>query len=172
MMGLKEKKVGWLICCILFVVNCFFSVAGYGMGLEVDPGEIIIKNCPLGRKTAVSDLGGQQMKLSIKNKGASTYTYVIGILSTTETTAPLKEGYKDIPDISWIQPENKEVEIAGNSTKTVELYLNIPKKAEYYNKNYQAVIEVKSKKNSSEEIFVLACQLKIWFSTVSGEEER
>ena len=171
-MVLKERKAGWLICCILFVVSCFFSVTGYGMGLEVDPGEINIRNVPLDKTISVSELGGKGMMLSIENKGGSARVHTINILYTAKTTASLGEGYKDIPDTSWIQPENKEVEIAGNSSKAVKLYLNIPKKAEYYNKKYQAVIEVKSKKNSSEEIFVLACQLKMYFSTIKAEKTR
>ncbi len=171
-MVLKEKRVVWLTCCILFVVNYFFSVTGYGMGMEVDPGEINIRNVPLGETVMVSALGGKGMMLSIENKSGSAYNYSINILHASETTAVLEQGYADIPDTAWIQPEIQDVRVAAYSKQSVGLYLQIPKKEEYYNKKYQAVIEVKSKKNKASEIFVLACQLKICFSTVSGEKER
>ena len=188
MSGLREKvmkaiKGGHVFppenrCLCLFVLFIVIALAAPGrsfaLGLEVDPGEINLKNVPLGKTIAVSALGGEQVKLSIKNKGASACTYSINILPSAQTTAALKESYLDIPDTSWISPENKEVKVDANSRKTVELYLKIPKKAEYANKNYQAVIEVKSKKNGPEELFVLACQLKIFFSTknLDGEEAR
>ena len=61
--------------------------------------------------------------------------------------------------------------IEGNSARVVELYLNIPKREENYNKGYQAIIEVKSKQRPGE-IFVLACQLKMCFSTQAEEKEK
>lgn len=168
----KRMMTVAVLTCLLIVWA--FLIASFGIGLEVDPGEINIQNVPLGQKTAVSVLGGEKMKLNIKNKGASACTYSIDILPCAQTTAVLGAGYSDIPDVSWIFPEAKEVQIPGNSAKEVELYIQIPEKKEYQNKKYQAVIEVKSKKNSQEEIFVLACQLKIRFATLNlyAEEEK
>lgn len=156
------------VCYILFMVIALAAPSrSFGLGLEVGPGDIYIDNVTLGKPVAVSALGGERMKLSIKNKGTSACTYSIDILRTAQTTATLPAGYIDIPDTSWIFPESKEVQIPGNTTKDVELYLKIPKKKEYYNKKYQAVIEVKSIKNNPTEIFVLACQLKMLFSTLN-----
>ncbi len=157
-------------CLTRFLIALVLPGMSFGMGLEVDPGEINIQNVALGQKVAVSALGGELMKLRIKNKGPAAYTYTIDILRSSQTTAPLNAGYTDIPDTSWIFPQSKEVEVPGNSAKDVELYLQIPKKKEFYNKKYQAVIEVKNKKNNSTEIFVLACQLKMLFSTYAGEK--
>lgn len=138
----------------------------FGFGLDVEPVEINIENVPLGKKIALSDLGGEKMKLRIQNKGAADYTYAINVLFSAEAQDSHREGYIDIPDKSWIIPENKEVRIPANSAKEVELYLKIPKRKEYYDKKYQAVIEVKSKKNRPEDIFVLSAQLRICFSTI------
>ncbi len=171
MSGLREKiikmmkRVMRIKCCVPGII-LVLVVSGrcFGAGLEVDPGEIYLEEVSLGKSIAVSALGGEKMKLIIKNKGASACTYSINILRCAQTTATLKEGYMDIPDSAWIYPENKEIQISGNSAKGAELYIKIPKKKEYNNKKYQAVIEVKSKKNKPEELFVLACQLKICFS--------
>ena len=161
-----------LAVCFILAISLLFISSVWGIGLAVDPGEIKIYNVPLGKKVAVSELGGERMKLKITNKGGAAYTYIINVLTTTEAKAEFRQGYADIPDTLWIWPEKKEVRVAGNSTKDVELYLKIPKVKEYYNKRYQAIIEVKSKKNRSEEIFVLACQLRIRFSTSAGEEKK
>lgn len=172
-MSKKEKKKEiWIQAkkwpLFLFIVlGLIFPIIGFGMdiSLEVNPGEINLMNVPLGEKVEVSVLGGENMKLKIENKSSAAYTYTIAILPNSETSAVLKQGYENIPDIAWIILEMEEVQIAGNSTKEVELYLEIPKLDKYYNKKYQAIIEVKSKKNSPDELIVLACQLKICFAT-------
>jgi len=169
--GKRMKLIINLVLLIFFFFLLFVSEA-QATGLEVDPGEFNIRNVPLGKKVAVSELGGEGMKLRIKNKSPAVYTYTINILPTLKTVTNLKKGYTDIPDTSWIWPEKKEVLVPGNSVKEVELYLNIPDKEEYYNQKYQAVIEVKNKKNRPEETFVLACQVRMCFSTYVSEEEK
>lgn len=158
---------------LLFTVICLlFPIVTWAIGLEVDPVEIKLRNCPLGKKIAVSELGGKKMELRIENKSDSAYTYTIDILTSPGRATPLKEGYVDIPDTSWLWPESKEVRIAGKSTKSVELYLKIPRSKRYYDKKYQAIIEVKSKKNRPEEMFVLAVQLRLCLSTIKKGVKR
>jgi len=169
MLTAKNRKV-WLVGYILFMVIAMAAPSrSFGLGLEVDPGEIYVKDVALGKKVAVSALGGERMKLQIENKGDSKCAYIINILTSSKVGAPLTKGYTDIPDTAWIWPENKEVEISGQSMKTVELYIKIPQKKEYYNRQYQAVIEVKTKKNNPNDLFVLACLMKIHLSTCSAQ---
>ena len=165
------KRLIVFILPVLMVVCLFFPGAGFGLGLEVDPVEIVIQDCPLGEKAAVSDLGGQEMKLRIENTGSAAYTYSINVLRSSRAGAPVREGYADIPDTSWITPENKEVRIPAKSVTEVELYLEIPGLKEYADKKYQAVIEVKSKKNRPGEMFVVAVQTRMRFSTIKTEVE-
>ncbi|MFH1189712.1 MAG: hypothetical protein V1682_03395 [Candidatus Omnitrophota bacterium] len=170
--GPKPEATPILVSAILLLLLTPASPGiSFGAGLEVGPGDIYVENVSPGEPVAVSALGGEKMKLNIKNKGAEAYTYSIDILPSARTTAALKEGYEDIPDVSWIFPEVKEIQISGNSSKDVELYIKIPGKKEFYGKKYQAVVEVKSKKNKPEEIFVLACQLKMLFTTDAGGED-
>jgi len=163
-------RVTAVICILLF---CFslspithYGSPAFAMGLGVDPGEIVVRNIPLGKVVPVSKLTGE--KLKIRNKGSKTHTYTISILKTKETTSKLKGGYEDIPDINWIWPEKNEVQITGNSVREVELYLRIPKRKRYYNKKYQAIIEVKSKKDRPTDLFVLAVQPRICLSTLAA----
>jgi len=150
------------------VAALVFPGKSFGLGIGLGVGDdIYVKDLPLGVAVATSTLGGEMAKVKIINKGYSACTYSIDILSSAQTKAPLRPGYKDIPDTTWIYPEYKEVRVEANSSKSVELYVNIPKKAKYADKDYQAVIEVKSKKSRPDEVFVLACQLRIFFSTLS-----
>jgi len=133
--------------------------------MEVDPVEIVLENCPLGEKVLVSDLGGSEMTLRIQNKAPVDYTYTISVLSGSDGNSPLKQGYEEIPEVSWIIPESEEVRVPANSTAETELYINVPDREEYAGKKYQAVIEVKSKKNNAKDVFVLAVQIGMRFST-------
>ena len=152
---------------LLFLV--FAQLCWAGMGLETNPGQIDVTGVPLGRRVAVSKLTEQPVYLEIKNKSDAAYDYVISILYTSQTTSPLMDGYLDIPDTSWIMPEEKEVGIEAGQTKQVELYISIPNKKAFAGKKYQAVIEVKNKKNNPQDIFVLACQLRITLQTKMGK---
>ena len=155
---------------LLTAVSCFLSAqTAWGkIGLELDPGEINIKDVPLGEVVKVSELGGEQTKLRITNKSSSGYNYTINILYTSQTASPVLTGYIDIPDTSWIWPEEREIRIPANSVKEVELFLKIPREEKYLDKDFQVIIEVKSKKERPGDLFVLACQLRMCFST-TGE---
>ena len=169
----KSRVVGQASCVLLLIaLNCFLlPQASWAIGLGVDPGEVNIKDVPLGEVVKVSELGGEAMLLRIENKSASAFTYTIEILPTSKP-GHLKAGYTNIPDTSWIWPGDKELRIEGNTTKAVELYLKIPESEEYYDKKYQAIIEVKSKKERPEELFVLACQTRMCFSTELSAEQK
>lgn len=165
-MLLKRKKVFYLGLPVLVLFTClFFPAEAYSIGLSVDPGEIVLRGVPLGKKISVAEFAGEKTKLLIENKSSEDFTYEIEILSTTGANALLKEGYKDIPDTSWIIPEQKEIHILAGAAGTVDIYLDIPKNEQYENQNFQAVINVKSKKNNPEDLFVLAVQLRMCIST-------
>lgn len=169
-MRLVYNLVLGLAVAVSLAISPLFVSDARAIGLGVDPGEINLSNVPLGKKVAVSKLGGEAMLLRIENKSAPAFTYTIEILPTSKPD-DLKAGYTDIPDTSWLWPEKKEVRIAGGSTEAVELYLKLPKKKKYYNKRYQAIIEVKSKKERPQDLFVLACQVRFCFSTERLEKK-
>ena len=163
-------KLSINLALVSVVMGLLFISDAQAVGLRVEPGEINLKDVALGKKVAVSKLGGKAMLLRIENKSASAFTYTINILHTSKP-GYLKAGYTDIPDTSWLWPEKKVVSIAGKTTEAVELYLKLPKKKKYYNKRYQAIIEVKSKKRRPEDLFVLACQVRLCFSTERMERK-
>lgn len=161
-----KKNFSVFLACLFILTSCaFFPPQARAMGLEVDPDEIRVENCRVGAKLAVSKLKPQGAKLQIRNKSSKGFTYAINTLHCFDVNIPVKQGYSDIPDTSWITPKNKEIFIEAGETKEVELYLKVPKGNQYRNKKYQAIIEIKSKKNNPEDIFVLAVQLKMLFST-------
>jgi len=167
--GLKEESMRKYAFLGLMILSLILPAYCLAAGIAVGPGEIILENVPLGKKVAVSALAGQNLKLNITNKNGSSYIYTINILYTTETNNPLREGYRDIPDTSWVYAEKKEVEIEGNGTKAVELYLKIPKNKKYAGKKYQAIIEVKNKAKPGD-FFNFAAQPIIRFSTAQEKK--
>lgn len=170
-MLLRRKKMFCLgLSGLILFASLFFCEQAYSVGLSVDPGEMILRGVPLGKKISVAEFAGERNQLLIENKSAKDFTYDIDILSAIGANAPLKQGYKDIPDTSWITPEVKEIHIPAKSTKTVDVYLNIPKSEQYENKNYQAIIEVKSRKDNPGDLFVLAVQLRMCVSTAKTSE--
>jgi hypothetical protein len=154
-----KRKIGILIVILFFCANL------WARGLAVSPGRIDLEAVPLGSKVTASQLAGQPLCLEITNNSSTAFDYVIDILSTGETSAPLSADYQDIVDTEWISLEAEEVRIEAGQTKEVELYFNLPDEAAYSGKKYQAVIEVKSKKHRPEDIFVLAAQIRIRFTT-------
>lgn len=161
------SKLTKTTCLIILFVFAYlsFPVPAYSMGLSVDPNEIILNNVPIGKKISVSKFAGKEAQLVIENKSAQDFTYEINILDTTQTKTFLKQGYIDIPDTKWITPEANQVHILANKTKTVNLYLKIPDNKQHKNQNYQAIVEVKSKKNDPKGLFVLAVQIRMCIST-------
>jgi hypothetical protein len=157
-----------LLCVVVSsMINPLSISDAYALGMEVDPVEINLKNIPLGETIAVSALSEEKMKLTIQNKSPIPYTYTIDIIPVAETGGIVKGGYADIPDTSWIQPEEKEVLIPANSTKEVELFVMIPDNDAYKAKSFQAVVDIKSRKNSPQDVFVVAVQINIYLGVRS-----
>ncbi|MBL7072707.1 MAG: hypothetical protein ISS33_02870 [Candidatus Omnitrophica bacterium] len=162
-----EMKKG--LCALFTVIYLLSSVPSFGLGMEVDPVDVIVTNCPLGEKVTASDLGGDEMILRIQNKDPGSHTYTVNVLSAVTGNGRLKPGFQDIPDTSWVTPETKEISIQGNSTGKMELYINVPNMEKYGDKKYQGVIEVKSKKDAPGDMFVLAVQIGLRISTLPAE---
>ena len=65
-----KSNVNFILLLILAIGLLSVSSA-WAIGLAVDPGKINISDVPLGKKVAVSALGGERMKLKITNKSGS-----------------------------------------------------------------------------------------------------
>jgi hypothetical protein len=149
----------------MMTVFSFTVFARADMGLEVGPDDISLEGVLLGEKLSFSKIAGRPIALEIKNKSNRAFDYEINILYSLNTTAGLSYGYSDIPDTGWIIPENKMIKVEAGQTGRLELYMAVPDDASYAGKAYQAVIEVKSMKDNPNDLFVLACQLRVFFTT-------
>jgi len=162
-----EKKMERVLFAAFMGMYLLFSVPVFGAGgMEVDPVDVIVENCPLGEKVTASDLGGDEMVLRIQNKDSVSHSYTVNILPVAGGKSRLKPGFERIPDTTWIVPESEEILIPGKSTGKMELYINVPNMEKYGDKKYQAVVEVKSKKDDPGDMFVLAVQIGMRLSTL------
>ncbi|OQA91555.1 MAG: hypothetical protein BWY26_00882 [Elusimicrobia bacterium ADurb.Bin231] len=140
------------------------------IGIAMDPNEIKPANyVTLGKTLKVSELINQ--KLQVKNIYKETRIVQIGIFPPSEINVPLKEGYTEIPNSVWVQPEQPELEVTANSVRDIEIYIKIPREESNFNQKYQAMIEVKTKKMREEETFVLALNIPIFLTTEKIGEE-
>jgi len=162
---MKTIGANLLPLIIMITVMSFSAPAEGGMGLEAGPGNISLTAAPLGEKISFSKLSGRPLPLEIKNKSDRAFNYEIHILYSAQTTAALVKGYSDIPDTNWIIPQRKKIKVKAGDEGRVELYIAVPDDVSYAGKAYQAVIEVKSVKDNPGDLFVLACQLRVNFTT-------
>jgi hypothetical protein len=155
---------------IIAIILLGGMVCAGAMGLAVSPGRIDLQGVPLGSKVTATELAREPLYLKISNNSSTAFDYVINILHTSETPVSLPSGYQDIPDTGWITFEMEEIHVEAGKAKEVELYFNLPDSPAYAGKKYQAIIEVKSKKNKPEEVFVLAAQVRVCFTTQAADE--
>ncbi|MFA5092329.1 MAG: hypothetical protein WC543_00030 [Candidatus Omnitrophota bacterium] len=167
-----DAAISFLFLIIFMFLVFVIPSKTFALSLAVEPDEILVENVALGKPVAVSALAGEKMKLKIINKDATSCIYTIEILRNEQTTAPLTAGYVDIPQAAWIYPQVKEIKISGKSFEEVELFINIPKDKKYAGQKYQVVIEIKTKKRQPKDLFVLAGQIKINFSTATYAEAK
>ena len=138
--------------------------------LGIDPGEIAIESyLPLGKTIAVSEVFGKKIKIT--NYDTEAHKYDIGIFTCAEKGAKPKEGFEDIPDATWAQPEFKEIEVSGNSAREVEIYIKVPDKSKLLNKKYEAVFEAKSQKEKEGDLFIVAVDILMTFRTDKYEDK-
>jgi rhodanese-related sulfurtransferase len=148
------------------------AVAGAGipsgditkMGFDVEPGEINITNfAPLGEMLSYSKL--ENRKLQIKNLGPKKRTFRIYVYTCSESNNRVFPGCEDIPDTSWVTPEQAEFEITGNSMKEIDLFVKIPAGKAFAGKKYQCILEILMDKENPEDMYVLSVQANMLIST-------
>lgn len=115
--GLKEKPAGLI-------------------GFE--PSTILFKDLALGEKA--------KAKIIIYNNAKKIHNYriipkVIEVDPTREQIVATP-GYSWIPDIRWVRPNKRKLKIKTNESEELTVTVNIPKKKEYHQKKWEALIFV------------------------------
>lgn len=110
-----------------------------------EPSTLLLKDLALEKK--------EKAKIIIYNNDTKTHKYritplVIAVDPTREqiVTTP---GYSWIPNVKWLKAAKKRLEILPGKSKELTVAINIPKRKEYYQKKWEALIFVESEQEPS-----------------------
>lgn len=108
------------------------------------PLELTIENVPVGSRFQVESFIGistsgdeySGTKFLIVNAENTSITVTIEVMAPTTP----REGYKPIPDLSWVIVEPNSVTVPAKSSTEVTIYIDIPSSAEYMGKKWEVWI--------------------------------
>ncbi len=107
------------------------------MDFQLNPLHKYIKNISVGKNNKEN-----KGIIEIINNDKSPHTYIITTLKVRDTSAKLKPGYKNFPDLSFIKFKKNKIRIKSNRFKKIYYSINFPDKKKYKNQKYMFIISV------------------------------
>ena len=139
------KKCLWASVSILALLLIAMTPSAHAQ-FEVSPGEFTTHPIPPGSDVPIAHA------LSIWNRDNITRLFAIYAVIPPEDMVP--ENYEPIPDNSWLYIVNGFVQIEENSSKSVEMWVNIPRWENLLDKRWMAWIRVERMAEPGEVISV------------------
>jgi hypothetical protein len=142
----------------------FINVSSiWGRGVGIQPHIQLIENVPLGQKISLKQMS--EINFCIKNNSDLPHTFILSVKQPKQTF----QGYKAIPDTSWVWFEKNTITLKPHQKKEIPLYFKIPKKEEYYNRHWEAGIVVSTKQKKGE-LFGLIMETRYQIETESKSD--
>jgi hypothetical protein len=131
-------------------------------GFVLGPHRTVFTGVTVGHKVQAGKFGAS---FRIINDSPDAQTYTATIRKPSQAGRALLFGYEEIPDPTFIVPE-QDITVAANSTQDIALWMNIPAEEKYYNRKWEAEIEVTQKGGS------MGIQLEgqLWLETEAKAE--
>ncbi len=104
----------------------------------VMPQEIFLDKVALGRIYDVEK--ESSLVLTITNRSQNEHTFRLQSQTVSNSLALPTNGYEDAPDASYLSFSESEFSVPPSSTKSVRMFLEFPRKAEYSDKQYMFII--------------------------------
>lgn len=133
--AMKKIKLFVLIVLIQLIFLICFSGA-LGMGILTPFIECKMDNLKPGKRYSTARM--RNMPLKVKNAGENEVRVKIEVLKPAK--GELRQGYEQIPDVSWISMEKDSFNLKPGSYDQTDVFVEVPKKKEYYGKKYQAFL--------------------------------
>lgn len=143
---------------LLVIILVLFSIPLWAKGLSLSPSEYFWKDAAVGNQIRCP------ASIMIKNDSDVARSYVLRIVTPIEMKSKTKESFSEIPDVNWVDFDNKIVAIGPNQWKQIQLFLDIPMQKKYCNKKWEFYLEVKEY-TSKLEFFVLGCYSRFFVQT-------
>lgn len=118
------------------------STAASG-GLTMFPAMYTVREVPLGREVVLDILGTPGF--TVENNSDGFCYYELRATGPREAGMPTWErGFEPIPESSWLRVDQQIIGVAPHARKLVKVYINIPDKAEFYNRHWVACVQLTS----------------------------
>lgn len=110
-----------------------------------EPSVLVFKDLALGKK--------QESKIIIYNNDSQSRRF--NITPKIITVDPAREqivaspGYSWLPNIKWLKADLKKMEIKPDESRELNITVNIPRRKEYYQRKYEALIFAESEEGLS-----------------------
>ncbi len=125
------KKV--ILSLVLFFCLVRFGNTG---GISTPFTEVVVKNLSVGKYYTIGQKVDRQLRVRNKSKNSIELRMEVLMPSKSE----LKEGYKPIPDVSWIELEKDYFSVEPSKNAVTDVIVTIPRDKKYLGKKYQAYI--------------------------------
>jgi hypothetical protein len=155
------KKQAIFTLSILLSANLFSVTNLYAKELKVAPPSYHWKGVETGKKTVMP------VSILIENGSEQARSYHLRAMVPAELQLEVEKGFEPIPNTEWVSFEEVMIQVPAGGTKSVKMYVAIPKEAKF-KKPWMFYVEVKEEVSrygylrGKPEMFALACYLKIY----------
>ncbi|MBF0452479.1 MAG: hypothetical protein HQK75_17380 [Candidatus Magnetomorum sp.] len=147
--------------CTIIALNSLFSVntrISFAQGLSISPSTHHFKDVPVGKKYTFP------VPISVKNPSDQLTSYTIRIMTPSQVGLSLDDGFLDIPSKKWVSFEKKHIATNPHETVSIKMFIEIPNKKEWLNKNWEFLVSVEEHFKPSS-IFNIVSDAKILITT-------
>ena len=131
------KKISILFISIIIIISCF-SMISCGRGIKIWPGKMWIE------VNRWYDEGTDVDRATISVTNVETFDIRVRVTLDNPAKEVVEEGYSYIPELSWLKVTPQEFIVPAESTKEVEIKLEVPEgeQQDYYNEKWETWIVV------------------------------
>ena len=130
----------------------FFAKSAFAGGILVDPSFVRVQGVEPGVKfelTATTESNKYFLVLTNKNDNPADFSIVF--ITCKEYGCEPRSGYKDVPETKWFNMKSQKISVpAGQKFYVKDVFIEVPKKKEYQNQKWQAVVKVRKNATDGE----------------------
>jgi len=147
-----------LLIHLLCTSYLFSSIANAEQRLSVSPVTQHFKHVPVGKKYILP------IPITVKNLSKLLTSYTIRARKPSQLGLTADNGFDEIPSHRWVTFEKKHIATNPNEVLQIKMFIEIPDKKEYLNKNWEFLVTVDEHFKPSS-ILNLTSNSKIFIST-------
>jgi len=151
----SKLKIILIILHLLLLLDLSIS---FSQGLSVSPSKLHFKNVSVGKRFQFST------PITVTNKSKELTSYTIRAILPSKAGVIVDKGFKELPSKDWVSFEKKHIATNPLESVIINMFIEIPEKAEYINKDWEFLVSVEEHFKPSS-MFNIVCDVKIFVST-------